>query len=300
MVMCLNIDGQVFCSVLGKVFYNGKSLEIVEHELEEGEVPYTAELEVLIANTCGLSLEIYRDRVTRLRSMNVTKQCERYPLVDRFAIYFALPAESMDYIEGSSHIIPTLSHVTPEAQTTFARTLVKRRFDRFCERIDHGMTREGLGMYPERDEWVPFVLRQLRTFVQPSQDTFGLTITDTIPPDDVFYPDGRREHLLRRYTRWFYDKNWRQPPLAINFLMSAGDIAELNGHIQAYHQFCMRKPKGRRTLEGYRQHRDAWRAERHAMRIEWRTWKHMLMKKYLEGIEHMLSGYQSVPLSKAA
>lgn len=285
--MCLNIDGEVYCSVLLQASYEGRSLERIEHDLEEGKYPYTPEIEARLAEVCGLSIEIYRDRLLRLRSQNVLRQL-RYAsdVCDDFGPYFHFPPSCVEYIQGVVHELEQVDGIIDETQQELKRRLRQERFKYFCRRIDRGVFETELAEYPERDEWLPLAAQELITRNRRlTVYTRSLFEQNIIPPAGMFCFPEQREKLLAKFALWFSDRSWDTAPPAVRQFLTEEELATLEDLAATRRRIKLEKPRKKRGQCQPRGLRDDWRRR---MRIEAErvlAYKQELKRRYLPLIE---------------
>jgi len=279
--MCLAIDGVVFCDVLRKApLYEGESLERVEHNLEENKRPYTDEVEAVLAEACGLSREVYRDRITRIRGKNVLMQLEYH--LSSYGPYFVFPK---DYIEGISHEVPRIPCITAEAQEAFEQRLPAPRFAYFCKRVDRGITQKDLHAYPEHDRWIvqfesEHLIRQYFT-----KQCRLLLANGCAPSREMYYPRDQLQKVLQDHTRWFHNRKRLNPPLVIRALLEPEDESRLKEYLDIHCELKARKPTRKQGTIKTPGWRAAWRNDCLNHSRQFLEWKRSLQAKYLPLLE---------------
>lgn len=281
--MCLNIDGQTFCDVLEAApRLNGESLERVEHNMEENKRPYTDEVAQLLAQTCGLEFNIYRDRIARIRGENVMKQCH-WPItsiVSKDGPYFVLPSACRDYIEGRVHEVPAITCITDRAQRVLEVRLSEYRFAHFCTRIDTGITKADVEAYPEHAVWLPRV-EKLWSHGGLTQYCHEVIARREMPSNDMYYLDGHMRRVVEKSMSWFNRGSWRKAPPIIRVFLSPDDLLVMQGYVERDQQMAAVSPKRLPRKLRNKTNIRRWKRERRALRAEYVRWKQGLKERYL-------------------
>ncbi len=291
--MCLNIDGQQFCSILiNAPHFQGKSLERIEHELEEGQWPYTPEIEELLAKTCELSVETYRSRLTRIRGENVVKEIagcgNRGVLHTRYRScgYFELPQSCTDYIAGRIHTVPILEYIPADSQKALAEFLVEKRRFTFLTRLDEGITWQKIRDYPEWKNWLlPELYRELHGEHCPKQKKrtrMAIRLMNgDMPFEDIFLSNERRAELARIYCEWFDSKSWFDLPALINVILEPDDLARAQALFSEKRLISARKPRRGQISKS---RKASWRQMKREINHRIKSWRKSIAPKYLPRI----------------
>lgn len=287
--MCLNTDGQKFCSVLRSApHYNGKSLERVEHDLEENDEAYTKELEMLLAKTCGLSTEDYRSRLTRIRGENLIKEirCSGYDSKHGPCGYFLLPPGTKDYVLGRTHEPPRVELITSEAQEALKKLFDIKRRTVFHHRLSR-MSPSEIRAFPEWREWLCSLLERAHldktSRRKERRRRIAAQMLGTEAPVD--FQQEVISEIAVDHEQWFLDRHRFDLPPFILLLLEADDATTARAlHTERRMIHASRPRKGR----GGTSAKTAWQTKKSVSNGNFRAWKRSVAGKYVPRIPTLL------------
>jgi hypothetical protein len=278
--MCLKIGNVDYCLVLrGATHYKGRSLESLQHNLEENHEPHDPDLYAAIAQACGLSLAAYRKRCAVVRGENALKQLQRARPQDigQYGSYFTFPKECGDYVQGKVHEYPDPETLwlEPEAAEQVFGILSELRFQWFRWRVATGDRTlvAVLAKYPER---ISYLLKLRANGRTQDMYTMCLRMMEQVGPRattltaEIRLTGEEIEFLVALRVREFLASPWPLDRFVLGQLFTTEELGRLDTFVSRRRNLYKPGLKKTRSL----------RLSRRTFHAEFERWSEGIRAKY--------------------
>jgi len=157
--MCLKIGDTEYCIPLRNApMFNGRSLERLQHDIEENDphVQQTPELQQAVADACGLTMEEYRARCAMVRGQNAIIAFD-YEDVSRIGRkvnpVFAFSEDCGRWVRGEIHEYPGVDWIAPQFEDEVRINMTELRYRWFKHQLNNRGPVPRIWEYPERILW---------------------------------------------------------------------------------------------------------------------------------------------------